>query len=140
MIAMNSPIYCEILYINLAWGDCITVDSIRLSLSIELEGSLCFIKPKECFSSRNFVESKLPCEALARKSTPQSDSFDSFDSTGAWTQRIFEPKKHGSFGFKLMPLSMFRFLIFHPFWRMSAFFFCPLDLNTSFFGGCFRVF
>ena len=43
MIAMNSPIYCEILYINLAWGDCITVDSIRLSLSIELEGSLWFI-------------------------------------------------------------------------------------------------
>lgn len=77
MIAMNSPISCEILYINLAWGDYITVDSIRLSWSIELEGSLW---PKECFSRQQLPqkiadassESKLPCEALARKSTPQS--------------------------------------------------------------------
>ena len=107
MIAMNSPISCEILYINLAWGDYTTVDSMRLCwiYSIELEGCLCFFlsKPKECFSRQQLpekfaetsAESKLPCEALARKSTPQSSiQFVRFNKgVRVGLNKFLEPKK-----------------------------------------------
>lgn len=100
MIAMNLSNSCEILYINLAWGDYITVDSIRLFWSVELEGSLW---PKECFSRQQLLEkfaeisseSKLPCEALARKSTPQSSiQFIRFNKgVGVGLNKFLEPTK-----------------------------------------------
>ena len=105
---MNSPSSCEILYINLAWGDYTTVDSMRLcwiylgQLNLKVVYAF-WPKPEECFSRQQLpekfaetsAESKLPCEALARKSTPQSSiQFVRFNKgVRVGLNKFLEPKK-----------------------------------------------
>lgn len=105
MIAMNSPISCEILYINLAWGDYISVDSITLSWSIELEGCLCFFIQakgmlfqaatswKKC---RHFVRIKAALWSFGTKINASIiNPILSIQQGGSgWTQHIFGTNKN----------------------------------------------
>ena len=59
---------------------------------------------------------------------------------GVRLKEFLNETNYGSFGFKLMPLSMFRFLIFHPFWPPFRSFFFPAGSENWFPGVLMEVF